>query len=401
MAGRPRVDVKVRTVSRDPGAFTSQAAAALRALRAFDAEPLLLAYHPVAHLNPFQGLLYQQLWPAGIAPIAMPAIEQLDELEMFAKMGRATVLHLHWLNVVLMNAATAEAAHAAGAAFLARLDQYLAAGGHLMWSVHNILPHDAVFDDQEAWLRGEVAARADIVHILAANTVELVAPHFTIPADRVLSVPHPSYIGAYEDLVSREQARHLLGIMPDEQVFVTLGAIKPYKGLDRLVDAWEAISPDGAPRRLLIAGRVGVEDAMDPVLDRAALHHSILLHAESVLPSDVPIFLRAADVAVLPYVRTLNSGAQMLALTFGLPSIVPASTGLAAVGDPRCTWTFDPDVEGDLAAVLRRAGELISPEARAAAFASAQALAPAVLSARFASGVRAAIDAKLRSVSAV
>jgi beta-1,4-mannosyltransferase len=375
----------------DPAAgdMTDEAIAAARAIDALGFEPLILGYHPVARMNPYHALLYQQALRCGVGPIPIVRDERIPELTALARLGHRTILHLHWLNLVMAHATGPADATKLRKAFLARLDRYLGAGGRLAWTVHNILPHGAQFEDEEARLSADVVERADVVHILAPGTAEIVAPWFTIPPDKILEVAHPSYAGAYEDRVSREQARHELGIMPDELVFVVAGAIRAYKGLTVLLDAWDAMPTDGPPRRLLIAGGPSAEAGVPELLERAALHSTVLVNARQVPASEMQLFLRAADVAVLPYVRSLNSGALMLAVTFGLPVIVPAGGGLEAVVDPAFSLTFEAGDPTSLANALLDAGALVSDAARAAALDTAARHAPGPLSEQFASGVRA------------
>jgi glycosyltransferase involved in cell wall biosynthesis len=231
---------------------------------------------------------------------------------------------------------------------------------------------------------------------MAGQTAEIVAPWFRIPPDRILHVPHPSYVGAYEDRIGRLQARHELGLWPGEIVHVVLGAIRPYKGLTQLLDAWDDIAGDGVARRLVIAGGPTEEDGIAELLERAATHPSMLLHAGTVEPANVQIYLRAADVAVLPYTRALNSGALLLALTFGLPVVVPEGGGLAELVDPSFARTFELDDETSLVAALRAADELVTPAASAAASAVAARFAPGPISTRFARGVRERLGLELR-----
>jgi glycosyltransferase involved in cell wall biosynthesis len=100
------------------------------------------------------------------------------------------------------------------------------------------------------------------------------------------------------------------------------------------------------------------------------------------------LFLRAADVAVLPYPGALNSSALMLALTFGLPAIVPSGTGLADEVGPAFASVYDPTRPDGLRDALERAGALATPEARAAAVASVADRPPAAISHRFALALR-------------
>ena len=199
---------------QNPGDFTDRAVAALRALTAATASPLLLGYHPIARMNPFHSLLYQRSWEAGICPVPIIREETFPEIVELSRLGFSTVLHLHWLNRVLADSGSADEARKDRIAFLDRLDRYRDAGGRLAWTVHNILPHAARYEDEEARLSQDVVERSDVVHVMAANTPEIVAPWFRIPAEKVLQVPHPSYVGAYEDRISRAQARHELGLSP-------------------------------------------------------------------------------------------------------------------------------------------------------------------------------------------
>jgi glycosyltransferase involved in cell wall biosynthesis len=386
------MDGRLRGPGQAPGDFTDEAIAALRALEATGPDPILLGYHPVARLNPYHSLLYQQSWKSGIGTVPILRDETFPELTELARLGFSTLLHLHWLNLVLVNARSAKEAGKDRRAFLDRLDRMRDAGGRIAWTVHNILPHAARFEDEEARLSADIVERSAVVHTMATRTPEIVAPWFTIPPEKILQVPHPSYLRAYEDRIGRDQARHELGLWPGEIVHVVLGAIRPYKGLYELLDAWDAISADGTARRLVIAGGPTDEPGVAELLERAAIHPSVLVHAGPVAPADVQLYLRAADVAVLPYVRALNSGALMLAVTFGLPVVVPSGGGLAEVIDERFARTFAIDDPAQLVTALREVEALDPQVARAAALEVAERHDPAVLSARFAEGLRARLS---------
>jgi len=383
------MDGQPRGLGQAAGELTLEAIRALRALEALGGDPLLLGYHPVARMNPYQSLLYQRTWQAGMAALPIVREQRIDELADLARSGWPTVLHLHWLNQVLAHARSAKDAQGLRKTFLGGIDRYLGAGGRLVWTVHNIVPHGAQFEAEEGALSAEIVERSSAVHVMAAKTPDLVANWFAIPPEKILHVPHPSYAGAYEDVVTREQARHELGLWPDEIVHVVVGAIKPYKGLNELLDAWDELAADGTPRRLVVAGGPTDEPGIAEALERAAIHPTVLIHPRKIPAGEMQIFLRAADVAVMPYLRSLNSGALMLALTFGLPVVVPAGGGLAELVDGRMARVFEPGDQDSLVAALRTADDLVTADARAAAAEVAAARAPGPLSDRFATGLRA------------
>jgi beta-1,4-mannosyltransferase len=385
------VEGRIRTAEQRRGDVTAEALQALRMLPPGGHEALLLGYHPVARMNPYQALLYREAWGASIAPVRVVREDGIEELADFARRGIPALLHLHWLGGPLRAASSAPEAAEATRRFLARLDGFRDAGGRLAWTVHNVLPHDTRFEAEEAALRAGVVDRADVVHVLAASTAAQVAPWFRIPPERILHVPHSSYAGAYADHVGREQAREELGLLRDELVYLLAGAIRPYKGLTGLLDAWDRLAPD-VPRRLVIAGPPGDDPGIAALVERAVLMPTVLVHARRIPSDQMQLFCRAADVAVLPYVRSLNSGALMLALTFGLPVIVPAAGGLAEAVDEPFARTFDPDVPSSLDEALLRAPEIATAAGRAAAAAAGAALDPIELSRRFAEGLRAMLD---------
>lgn len=393
------------------GDLTQDAATAMRSLAGSSVEPFILAAYPSYTTNPYQSLLYGACREHGIAPVRVARDEQLDEVVELQRAGLPTVLHLHWLHSVLQRATSAGDARKRTDAFLKLLDGYRASGGRVVWTVHNVLPHEARFIEEEVRLSAEVAARSEVIHVLVQRTAELVAPYFQLPADRLLHIPHMSYQGAYEDHVSARDARHDLGLLDDELVFLVLGAIRPYKGLPELLDAWATLPPD-RPRRLVIAGAPADEPGIGALIERAAIAPRVLLDARKIPAPEMQTFLRATDIAVLPYRQALNSGALMLALTFGLPAIVPADSGLAEVVDERFGLTFEsagtdsagadsagPDAAGSsppgsngLAAALLAAPELATEAARAAATATAAALRPDVVSRAFAVGLRERLE---------
>ncbi len=385
---------RIRGRSGDRADLLVDATAAIRSLSALGhAEPILLPYHPLSPGSPFQDLFYSRAFEHGVAPLPLFHLEDIEELLPLAQAGTHVVLHLHWLNRVLHSVTTPEEARVRTEAFLARIDRFLAGGGRLVWTVHNVLPHDCLLPGEEAELRRQIVARATIVHILAARTVEAAAEYYAIPAAKILHVPLPSFRGAYEDIVSRNAARYALGLDPDDRVYTFIGGLKPYKGMTDLLDAWEVVANDTVQRRLVVAGAPDGSSETSRFLERAAADPRVSLHARTIPAADIQLFLHAADVVVLPYQRTLNSATLLLALTFGVPIIAPAVPWIADIVTPETATTFEPGSRDSLVAALRDADRLRHPRAREAAHQIAAAEDPAVLSARFAEGVGAALRA--------
>ena len=347
--------------------------------------PVLMAYNPVARVNTYSSLMYSKLWQHGIAPLPLIRITDLDVLvPLLGNMGVRVVLHMQWTSEILRQATTEADAKEKSNEFIVLLDKFLGAGGRLTWTVHNVLPHDCKFPHIEAALQQAVADRARLVHVLNGGTLDATAEWFTISPEKSVHIPHPHYVGSYPDIVSRDQARYDLGLLPDEAVYLFFGAIKPYKGLEQLLDAFDTVREDGRPRRLLVAGFPDDDPGTQNLLDRCLLHPYVELHPVRIPDAELQYYLRAADVAVLPYQRSLNSGVMMLALSFGLPVVAPDIPATAEIVTEEVARTFRPGDQGSLASALASSDELITPAAREAALRMVQRFDPGKLAEQFA-----------------
>jgi beta-1,4-mannosyltransferase len=368
---------------------------ALRALSALDwtgsrGRPGILAYFPCFHRNPYQDLLYSRLGSVGMHAAPMYDAERAARFaDAVSDPDLELVVHVHWLNVVTMKAQDEAAARQAAKEFLERLHGMKARGARLLWTVHNILPHDTPYAEVDTELRQAVADAADRIHVMSPRTRELAAPWFELPEQKVFVVPHPSYQGVYPSWMSREQARLLLGIPPGTVVFLIIGAMKPYKGITELLDAFDELSRRQPGRfLLLVAGRPNSDAETDRFQARALTHAAVLAALERIPDDEMQVYLRAADIAVFPYRRSLNSGALALTLTFGLPAVLPAHSGEAAGVDPAYAEIYDAAEPDGLLRALVNAQRLLSSEARAAAAAASERVVPAKVAQLFAATVR-------------
>lgn len=369
-----------------PSSPVAEALAAVRAVEALTTdEPMVLGVAPVARANPYQSLLYREFYRRGIAvtPVTDPrAFPQLTDVGALR-----TAVHLHWLSFVLAGAADPAAARRAVRGFTETLDDFRSAGGQVVWTVHNVLPHDAAFPDEEISLRNAVAEASTVVHVMSDATLDAVAHTATIDPARVVVAPHPSYLGAYPDSVTREEARLALAIEPDELVYVLFGAIKPYKGLDRLLEAFDAARGRAdRPMRLLVAGQPDGTPAAQRFVARCAVHPFVSIRASKVPAEHVQYFLRAADIGLAPYERILNSGAAMLYTTFGLPSVVPDEAPIRSSLPEGAHVAFHDTTA--LPSALLQARELVGEASAAVIRAHAERLAPSVVSDSFAGELR-------------
>lgn len=322
--------------------------------------------------NPFQSMMNSALGPR-ITAVGVPAKRLVAGLRD-AEAG--SIFHLHWTAPILQWSADRAAAEQALAGFVDALADFQARGGALVWSVHNALPHDSRFPDLDLELARILADRADRIHVLSAETPELVASLYALDADRTVLIEHSSYLGQYPNDVARDDARARLGVPPQAKVAATLGGIRPYKGLGLLLDAFDALDDDAA--RLLVAGQPRPGQFAEELQRRCAANPHVIAHFARVADEDVQVWLNAADLVVLPYLEILNSGGFWLAATFGVPVVAPRAGALARFEGTPFVHLFEPGNSDSLRATLGHAFvEVVgNPAASAAARAAADARPP-------------------------
>lgn len=249
--------------------------------------------------------------------------------------ARSTLLHVHWTSPVCHDATDEADAERLAEDFMRHLKRFRRRGGRLAWTIHNAMPHELLFHDVELRLNRELASQADRVHVMLPQTRDLVAAQYTWDRQREVVIEHPSYQGVYAAREGdRARARARLGIADDERTVLFFGQMRPYKGLDVLLDALEALVARGRPTpTVLLAGATprGVETH---VTQRLPEEVRVIRAHRHIDDSEVGDWFGAADLAVFPYRRILNSGSLHLAATMGVPVAVTGEPHLVeALGD--------------------------------------------------------------------
>jgi glycosyltransferase involved in cell wall biosynthesis len=125
----------------------------------------------------------------------------------------------------------------------------------------------------------------------------------------------------------------------DGPVVLFFGLIRPYKGVDVLLDAWRrADTPDGAELWVIGMPRMDAAFVQGPGV-RTVLRF--------VSGRELAGAFRAADLIVLPYREIDQSGVLFTALAFGKPMVLSAIGGfpeIAATGAAELVPPGDPEV---------------------------------------------------------
>lgn len=332
--------------------------------------------------NPYQRMLYAGARAAGARVMPAPFAEQMSRDTGGPLRGQ--VLHLHWSDRVLRGQPGPFSAYRRLDLFRTGIKDFKDRGGTLIWTVHNVLPHDKHQRTLELELHRFLAEQADVIHVLGTETLTATAPFYHLPPDKVRVIEHSSYVGAYPDWIGRTEARRRLRLLDQEIALLMLGQIRPYKGLDVLLPAFESALGADPRLHLLIAGRPGEDETLEPWIAECKAHPRVTASFEFVPDDELQLWFRAADLAVLPYNAILNSGSLHLAQTFGVPVIAPRTGVVGSALDPAFSVTFEPGDRRSLETAIGEAAQrLRSPEARRAARDAADLNSPAVMATKF------------------
>jgi glycosyltransferase involved in cell wall biosynthesis len=311
-------------------------------------QPKILFYYPIAQGNPFQALYYSEFLANGIATIGVNKIEDICSFKLPVK----SYFHLHWLGSVIGNTENESVALQRIESFLNQIKTLKSNGMKIVWTVHNILPHDSKLKEAQIKLRIELIKLVDIIHIMNEDTQRLADPFFEIPSEKIIFIPHPSYRGFYPSVVTREESRFQLRIPPDSIVFLFFGSIQAYKGLEDLLSAFERLQKNHSNIYLLIAGKVINKSYFSTLRKRINSNMNVRLFESRISTEHVQYYFKASNYCVCPYRITLNSGVAHLSHTFDIPVIGPNIGGFKLLLEEGGGILYDNENLEDLYNVL-------------------------------------------------
>jgi glycosyltransferase involved in cell wall biosynthesis len=303
---------------------------------------MTVGFLPWWFANPYQILLKQELNKLGVRVIGNPPLSLAQLL-----IGRdgLDVVHVHWPHGTYKT--LPQMLHV-----LVLLIAYRLLKNNIVWTVHELDAYESRHPRRDSWFRSAVMwlSRRLVVHGEHTRRELIERYRYRRPID---VVRHPSYTGWYPDTIGRNEARTQLNLPAAARVYLYFGYIKPYKGVEDLIQAFRALDDDTA--LLVIAGKPMDETIQREIESLAAPDARIRTHLAYIPDEAIQQFFRAADVVVFPFQHTQTSGSLMLALTYGCPVIAPAIATIPEYLDAHSSVLFHPGRPGDLLRALRDA----------------------------------------------
>jgi glycosyltransferase involved in cell wall biosynthesis len=133
-------------------------------------------------------------------------------------------------------------------------------------------------------------------------------------------------------LPDRNQARRALGVPVEGRLAIFSGLIRPYKGVDLLLEAFSRLDP-ASDWFLMVAGEPwgSLGDQLERRAAAGDLEGRVRLELRWLEEDRLAALFAAADLLVLPYRDGSQSAMAPLALAHGVPVLTTAVGGLAEV----------------------------------------------------------------------
>ena len=244
---------------------------------------------------------------------------------MVALFGRYDVFHIHWPEFIVRHK-NPVVQFARSVMLQLLLLKLKARRIPIVRTLHNLKPHE----DGGLW-ETQLLARLDRQVALYIRLSEA-----TPLGDRTgATILHGHYQGRYKDIE---------GIVPEAGRILYFGLIRPYKGVDNLLQVFSSIDDRDLTLRLVGKPDKGYRELIEEYCRNDPRISSDL----AFVPDDrLAQNILAAELVVLPYKEMHNSGAILVALSLARPVLVPRSRNnelLAEEIGPGWVYMFDGEL---------------------------------------------------------
>lgn len=220
----------------------------------------------------------------------------------------------------------------------------------LVLTAHDVLPREPRAGQLRAQRR--LYERVDAVVVHSEHGAQRLRDELGIDPARVHAIPHGAFTHFAEIAGPVPLPSELAAV--EKPVVLCFGLIRPYKGIDVLLEAWRGIED----AELWVVGL----PKMDLTALRAAAPPNVRFVPRFVADAEIPAYFRRADLVVLPYREIDQSGVLFTALGFGAPLLLSSVGGFPEVAATGAAELVPPGDPAALHAALTRV--LADPQAR-------------------------------------
>ncbi len=226
------------------------------------------------------------------------------------------LLHLQWLPFLEVSAAE-----------LGVIDFIQRQGTSVVYTVHNVLPHDSGGEDTRRRFE-KVYQKVDALVCHTQASRRRLIDEFEVAPSKIWHIPHGPLQPLYGDSEGNVPVGEVVDVDPAEPLVVLFGILRPYKGYDFLLRAWPQVQRHVEAAQLAIVGRANesVQQDIESLVADLGVDASVARVYRYVSEEELHSVIQAADILVYPYRDITQSGALFTGMSAG-KAIVATNVG--------------------------------------------------------------------------
>lgn len=277
--------------------------------------------------NPYQRLFYEALAPGAIHT-SFDCVVDDDWLR--SKADEIDAVHFHWPESLWRSRGQSWFGSLRG---VVGFERYLRLAKQLgikrIWTMHNLEHHEGA-----SWIdrRGyrTLAKQSDLIICHSRSAADALRRNHS-PRGEVVVMPHGNYAGEYPEPRERSVVLREFGLRDDLPVFVSVGQIRQYKGLDLVANIAENFE---GVAQFLVAGHANTSYDMTTLDSTAGRVCNFHLANRRLSVQEFSDVVSVSEAVILPYQKITGSGALLAAWTFNRPVIATDLPYFREVAEP-------------------------------------------------------------------
>ncbi|WP_442589266.1 glycosyltransferase [Pedobacter sp. AW31-3R] len=286
---------------------------------------------------------YGSIITEGLKSKGVELITYNNAFKNYQSFRSINVVHLNWFESLGKSTSTDIRK------FIARAGKLIAfkiAGKRIVWTMHNRTMHD----QKNKWLKKTflklIVTSADVIIVHSKLSAEILLLEYRLDRQKIIYIPHPDYIGSYKaapesSLVKKDETKLNL---------LFLGAVKPYKNIELLIDVVKQFQGEVI---LTIAGNA--KSAYKKYISEYAKDLANINLDLQFIPDDLlTSYIKNSDLLILPYdlKSSLNSGTVILAFSNAKTVICPRIGTITDLQDDSLVLSYTYADDKDHAQIL-------------------------------------------------
>ena len=278
----------------------------------------IIQFTPAKTKNPYFTLVGDELIKNGVDFKYIDEFQKIDQIIE----EKPTLIHFHQLSP-FYHANTPEETLKKANQLLDNIQDLKDSGGKIVYTMHNPLPHNRIFTDIDKMVNNKMYNLSNHIIVLGPSAKEIITKNHNITTP-ISVVKHVSFKEFYGKKQDKKRVRKEIGLPSNAIIFGNIGSIKPYKGLEFIINAFMKFSESQDHKKnshLLIAGYSTDNEYVNSL--RENYPKNITIINKDLNDTELIKFLSALDYSIFAFKDIWASGSVVLSISYKIPVIVP------------------------------------------------------------------------------